>query len=78
MVLCVLVTTVFIGNIPAAATEVCIVTLCVPIEKLTSLLVTPSRTGFIDKFRSYAPYVPQTAKTTRFQNFFIFCALNNC
>jgi len=43
-------------------------------DQLPSLPVTP-RTGF-DKLRSCAPFIPQTTKTTRFQNSFIIYALN--
>jgi len=40
-------------------------------------LLPPPRTCFVNKLRSCTPYVPQTAKTTRFQNSFIIYALNN-
>jgi len=40
-------------------------------------LLPPPRTGLVNKLRSHTPYVPQTAKTTRFQNPFIIYALNN-
>ena len=35
------------------------------------------RTGFVDKLRSRLQYIPQTAKTARFQHSFLIYALNN-
>ena len=45
-------------------------------DGLDYLLPLP-RTGFVDKLRSRLQYIPQTAKTARFQHSFLIYALNN-
>lgn len=47
------------------------------ISRTNLTILTHPRTGFGDKLRSRLQYIPQTAKTARFQHSFLIYALNN-